>query len=66
VDTPFVFDKFYQSQNQTLKKPKGSGFGLAICKQIIELHQGVIYVDNLFIEGTKIGIEFPLKRNSNE
>jgi K+-sensing histidine kinase KdpD len=31
-----IFDKFYQSRNQNIKKTDRSGLGLAICKQIIE------------------------------
>ena len=50
-DIPHIFKKFYQSQQQTLKKPEGSGFGLAICKQIVSLHQGNIYA----LEGMKTG-----------
>ena len=65
-DVPFVFDKFYQSQDQTLKKPKGSGIGLAISKQIIEIHKGSIQVDKLFTNGTKIIIEIPLKKGKYE
>ncbi|WP_234369141.1 ATP-binding protein [Brumimicrobium mesophilum] len=65
-DVPFVFDKFYQSQDQTLKKPKGSGFGLAISKQIIEIHNGKINVDKLYSAGTKIVIEIPLKKDKYE
>ena len=42
-DFEVIFDKFYQSNNQNLKKPVGSGLGLAICKQIIELHKGKIW-----------------------
>lgn len=42
-----IFDKFYQSNNQTVKKPLGSGLGLAISKQIIEAHGGKIGVRNL-------------------
>ncbi|MFD2890650.1 ATP-binding protein [Flavobacterium chuncheonense] len=41
-----IFDKFYQSNNQNIKKPVGSGLGLAICKQIIELHKGKIWAQN--------------------
>jgi Na+/proline symporter/signal transduction histidine kinase len=41
-----IFDKFYQSDNQNIKKPIGSGLGLAICKQIIELHRGKIWAEN--------------------
>lgn len=58
-DAPYVFDKFYQSVNQTLKKPKGSGFGLAICKQIIKAHNGSITVDQSVIKGTNIIIKLP-------
>lgn len=45
-DYDAIFDKFYQSDNQTIKKPIGSGLGLAICKQIIELHKGKIWAQN--------------------
>lgn len=40
-----IFDKFYQVKNQTRKKPTGHGLGLAICKNIIEMHKGKIEVD---------------------
>ncbi|OYU79048.1 MAG: sodium:proline symporter [Flavobacterium sp. BFFFF1] len=41
-----VFDKFYQSQEQNVKKPVGSGLGLAISRQIIEMHNGMIWASN--------------------
>ena len=34
-DLQYVFEKFYQSKNQNLRKPLGSGLGLAVCKRII-------------------------------
>lgn len=58
-DVPYIFDKFYQSKNQHLKKPLGSGFGLAICKQIVEMHKGKIYVDESYQNGAKFNLEIP-------
>jgi Na+/proline symporter/signal transduction histidine kinase len=45
-DLTSIFDKFYQSNNQNIKKPIGSGLGLAISKQIIEAHKGKIWAEN--------------------
>lgn len=40
-----IFEKFFQAENQTIRKPKGSGLGLAICKKIILYHKGSIGVE---------------------
>ncbi|TRW25768.1 sodium:proline symporter [Flavobacterium zepuense] len=45
-DIETIFDKFYQSNNQNIKKPVGSGLGLAISRQIIEYHGGKIWAEN--------------------
>ncbi len=45
-DIDNIFDKFYQSNNQNIKKPLGSGLGLAISRQIIEHHKGKIWAEN--------------------
>lgn len=41
-----IFEKFYQVEDQNIRKPKGSGLGLAICKQIINYHGGEIWVES--------------------
>lgn len=56
-DFKFIFDKFYQSQNQNTIKPEGSGLGLAISKQIIEKHGGKIWAKN----NKKHGVTFVFK-----
>ena len=48
-----IFDKFFQAEDQTIKKPKGSGLGLAISKKIIELHNGQIWVESEVGSGSK-------------
>ena len=58
-DQGFIFEKFYQSKNQNIKKPQGSGMGLAICKKIIEGHHGSIWVDNTFEKGARLVFTIP-------
>ena len=60
-DLPFIFDKFYQSNNQNIQKPEGSGLGLAICKQILENHNGKIWVKNNKKSGVTFGFTLPFK-----
>lgn len=58
-DYESIFEKFFQSNNQNIKKPVGSGLGLAICKQIIEHHKGKIYV-NPTSNGACIAFTLPI------
>jgi signal transduction histidine kinase len=55
-----IFNKFYQSKNQTILKPVGSGLGLAISKQIIESHKGKIWAENRQPQGAKVAFKLPL------
>jgi len=58
-----IFNKFYQSKNQTILKPVGSGLGLAISKQIIETHNGKIWAENIKPQGARITFTLPLNTN---
>ncbi|NRB58963.1 MAG: sodium:proline symporter [Winogradskyella sp.] len=60
-DLPYIFDKFYQSDNQNIQKPEGSGLGLAISKQIVENHNGKIWVRNNEKSGVTFGFKLPFK-----
>lgn len=62
-DIQLIFKKFYQSKNQTFKKPIGSGFGLAICKQIVEMHEGKIYAESNLTTGAEMNLKLP-KQNT--
>jgi signal transduction histidine kinase len=57
-ELPYVFDRFYQVSKA--RTGKGSGIGLAIVKEIIELHEGKIKIDSILGEGTNIEISLPI------
>jgi len=42
-------------------KAKGMGFGLPICRRIIEAHAGTISMDSIFGKGTTSRITIPIK-----
>jgi len=45
-DQPKVFEKFKQVGDTLTDKPKGTGLGLPICKEIVEYHGGRIWVES--------------------
>ncbi|MAY86528.1 MAG: sodium:proline symporter [Pseudooceanicola sp.] len=58
-DIDYIFNKFYQSQDQNIIKPQGSGLGLAISKQIIEKHNGSIWAEKTYKTGACIVFKLP-------
>ena len=40
-------------------KPRGQGFGLAVCKRVIEAHGGFINFESQEGKGAKFTIQFP-------
>jgi signal transduction histidine kinase/CheY-like chemotaxis protein len=56
--SPELLAKAFQERFTT--KKTGHGFGLVVCKRIIENHGGKLHVDSTPGQGTSISIEFPL------
>lgn len=59
-DQEAVFEKFKQVGNTLTDKPKGTGLGLPICKQIIEHHGGKIWVASELGQGSTFSFTLPL------
>ena len=54
-----IFTKFYRIGNEDTRKTKGTGLGLFIIKQLVELHHGSIEVTDNTPNGTIFTIELP-------
>ncbi|MCB0192930.1 MAG: GAF domain-containing protein [Anaerolineae bacterium] len=51
-DRPHVFEKFYRVRGEHALNQKGTGLGLAIVKGIIDKHNGRIWLESVFGEGS--------------
>ncbi|MCB0155203.1 MAG: GAF domain-containing protein, partial [Anaerolineae bacterium] len=56
-----IFDRFYQVDGSTTRRYSGAGLGLAIIKQIIEVHGGRIIVESVVNQGTTFTFWLPIK-----
>jgi signal transduction histidine kinase/CheY-like chemotaxis protein len=66
IDQPKVFEKFKQVGDTLTDKPKGTGLGLPICKEIIEHHGGTIWVDSEIGEGSTFSFTLPITDASQQ
>lgn len=65
-DQPKVFEKFRQVGDTLTDKPKGTGLGLPICKQIVEHHGGRIWVESELGKGSTFSFMLPIYENQNQ
>ncbi len=54
-----IFDRFFQADNHSKRRRRGQGLGLAICKNIVEAHNGLITVESALDVGTTMYVEVP-------
>lgn len=59
-DIPKIFDKFYQAGERTTSDMSGTGIGLSIAKEIVELHGGKICVESEKGKGAQFTFTLPL------
>src|SRR6266404_414432 len=56
---PKIFDRLYQSPNTQESSRKGLGLGLNICRHLVELHSGRIWVESKEGEGATVFFTVP-------
>jgi signal transduction histidine kinase len=63
-DIPHLFQKFYRVDNSTTRTIGGTGLGLFICRKIVELYDGRIWVDSKLNVGSTFYINLPRVDNA--
>jgi PAS domain S-box-containing protein len=58
-DIPHLFQKFYRVDNTTTRTIGGTGLGLFICRKIVELYTGRIWVESEVNKGSTFYINLP-------
>lgn len=59
-DADIIFEPFYQGASELWRDQGGSGLGLSICKQFVELHNGEIWLESEPGLGTTFFFKLPI------
>lgn len=64
ADVSLIFSRFYRGEGAVKRKNQGAGIGLSIAKELVELHEGKILVENRSPNGAVFTIRFPLNQTT--
>ena len=59
-DIAHIFDRFYRVDKARSREAGGSGLGLSIVRQLVELHGGRVTVESEFGHGSTFTVELPM------
>ena len=57
---PRVFDRFFQADGSATRRHEGSGIGLSLARELVELHGGTIGADSVPGVGSSFTVRLPL------
>ena len=57
-----IFSKFFRAENAVKSETEGTGFGLFICKNIIDAHHGKIWFESEENKGSTFWFTLPIKQ----
>ncbi|MCP5051950.1 MAG: response regulator, partial [bacterium] len=58
-----IFDRFYQAGGPAGRGRRGTGIGLALVKELVELHKGDVFVQSTPGEGSEFTVRLPLGKD---
>ncbi|MCP3928609.1 MAG: response regulator, partial [Bacteroidetes bacterium] len=63
---PFVFDRFYQADDSSTRAGEGTGIGLALTKELVQLLKGDIKVNSRLGKGAEFTLLLPVTNKENK
>nr|NQU93316.1 hypothetical protein [Bacteroidota bacterium] len=63
---PHIFNRFYQIDSSSTRKNEGTGIGLSLSKELVELMKGSITVKSQVGKGSEFTVSLPVTRNSQK
>jgi DNA-binding response OmpR family regulator/nitrogen-specific signal transduction histidine kinase len=58
-----IFDRFYQVSDSDTSQEGGTGIGLALTKELVDLYRGEIYVESEVDKGTIFTVKLPVSKD---
>ena len=58
-ELPYIFDRFHQVDGTMTRNQEGTGIGLSLVKEFVELHGGRVEVDSIIDKGSEFRIILP-------
>lgn len=65
-DLPYIFDRFYQVEHSNSHHTQGTGIGLALTKELVELLNGHISVESSPEKGSIFSIYLPISHTAKQ
>ena len=66
AELPHIFDRFHQAEGSSSSVQQGTGIGLALVKELVELHGGSIGVESEIGRGTTFTISIPVGEDTGD
>jgi len=60
-----IFDRFFQVDGSSTREHEGTGIGLALAKELVELHKGKLTVNSIVDEGSEFILTLTVEKNGS-